>query len=215
LAEHAAYLRIETARAARRFPDILDRLTDGSVHMSAVSLLAPHLTDTNHVEVLASATHNSKREVEHLVARLRPQADVPAVIRKLPAGPSCMVEAPSGEPPGKRLLTVGPIVASSPRSPRPPVIAPLAPGRYKVQFTLSLDTHDKLRRVQDLMRHANPTGDVAAIFDRALTVLLDKLCKTKIRCYCAVASHPHGNQARGVDARRRTLLFLRSTWTLQ
>src|SRR3970282_1096318 len=42
--EHAAYLRIETARAARRFPLILDRLANGSLHLTAVSLLAPHLT---------------------------------------------------------------------------------------------------------------------------------------------------------------------------
>src|SRR5918996_2420565 len=38
LSEHAAYLRIEAARSARRFPVILDRLADGSVHLTAVSL---------------------------------------------------------------------------------------------------------------------------------------------------------------------------------
>jgi hypothetical protein len=57
---------------------------------------------------------------------------------------------------------------------------PLAPERYKVQFTVSRDTHDKLRRVQDLLRHSIPTGDPAAIFDRALTVLLADLEKTKL-----------------------------------
>jgi hypothetical protein len=51
LSEHAAYLRIEAARSARRFPAILDRLCDGSVHLTAVSLLGPHLTAANHLEV--------------------------------------------------------------------------------------------------------------------------------------------------------------------
>src|SRR5918995_2415968 len=84
LSEHAAYLRIEAARSTRRFPIILDRLSDGSLHLTAVSLLGPHLTVANHVELLDAATHKSKRDVEQLIARLRPQPDVPASIRKLP-----------------------------------------------------------------------------------------------------------------------------------
>src|SRR5574339_257772 len=62
--EHAAYLRIEAARAARRFPVILDRLADGSLHLTGVGLLSPHLTSENYVEVLSKARHKSKREVE-------------------------------------------------------------------------------------------------------------------------------------------------------
>src|SRR5688572_14075733 len=43
LSEHAAYGRIEAARAARRFPAILERIADGSMTLTTVSLLAPHL----------------------------------------------------------------------------------------------------------------------------------------------------------------------------
>ena len=95
LSEHAAYLRIEAARAARRFPVILERLANGSLHLTAVSLLAPHLTVANHLEVLEAAHHKSKRDVEELVARLRPQPDVTAVVRKLPAPkPAVISQAP-------------------------------------------------------------------------------------------------------------------------
>jgi hypothetical protein len=52
LSEWEAYNRIEVARAARRFPVILDMLTEGSVNLTAVRLLAPHLTPANHREVL-------------------------------------------------------------------------------------------------------------------------------------------------------------------
>src|SRR5262249_6059112 len=54
-------------------------------------------------------------------------------------------------------------------------LAPLSSEHYRVQFTISQATHDKLRRVQDLMRHTNPNGDPAVIFDRALTLLLAQL----------------------------------------
>src|SRR5687767_4102491 len=55
LSDAAAYKRIATARAVRRFPVVLDRLRSGSLHLSAVVTLDPHLTTDNHVELLAMA----------------------------------------------------------------------------------------------------------------------------------------------------------------
>jgi hypothetical protein len=49
-----------------------------------------------------------------------------------------------------------------------------------VQFTVSRATYDKLRRAQDLLRHSIPDGDPAAIFDRALTVLVADLEQVKL-----------------------------------
>ena len=39
------------------------------------------------------------------------------------------------------------------------VIKPLSPASYKVQLTVTKHTHDKLRRVQDSLRHVVPDGD--------------------------------------------------------
>ena len=50
LSEGSAYNRIETARAARRYPIVLEALERGDVTLTAVRLLAPHLTDANHGE---------------------------------------------------------------------------------------------------------------------------------------------------------------------
>jgi 5-methylcytosine-specific restriction endonuclease McrA len=44
---------------------------------------------------------------------------------------------------------------------------------------VSLETHEKLRRVQDLLRHRVPNGDPAEIFDRGLTLLLKDLERSK------------------------------------
>lgn len=63
---------------------LVDMLRDGRLHLSGIALLAPHLTATNRDEVLASATHCSKRRIEELVASLAPRPDVPPTIRKLP-----------------------------------------------------------------------------------------------------------------------------------
>ena len=84
LAEGAAYNRIEAARAACRFPAILTALEDGAVTLTTVRLVAPHLTIANHEDVLARARHKGKRDVEALVASIRPLPSVPSTIRKLP-----------------------------------------------------------------------------------------------------------------------------------
>ena len=83
LAEGAAYNRIEAARAARGYPLILELFEQGTITLTAVRLLAPHLTAENHVAVLTSATHKSKREIEELVCALKPKPDAPTVVRRL------------------------------------------------------------------------------------------------------------------------------------
>jgi len=64
--EAAACNRIKAAKAARKFPVILDLLTDGSVNLTTVRLLAPHLTAENHRTILAEATGKTKRQVAPL-----------------------------------------------------------------------------------------------------------------------------------------------------
>ena len=52
LCEQAAFKRIRAAHAARRFPEILEALEDGRLHLSAVVLLSPHLTEETGAELI-------------------------------------------------------------------------------------------------------------------------------------------------------------------
>ncbi len=85
LSEHAAYARIAAARAATRFPVVMDLLIEGAITLTTVTLLGRHLTAENHAALLESARHKSKADVEMLVATLHPQPDVPSSVRKVPA----------------------------------------------------------------------------------------------------------------------------------
>ena len=224
LSEHAAYGRIEAARAARKYPVVLELLADGSLTLTAVTLVAPHLTPAKHLDVLNEARDKSKREVEHLVARLRPLPAVAATMRKLP------VPRPVVNPSLPPVPVVDPAVNDeSPVRLSPParaaIVKPLAPERYKVQFTISAETHDKLRRAQDLLRHSIPNGDPAAIFDRALTMLLGDLEQAEI----AATARPRtarptaagsryvsgGCKARCLEARRRSVRVRRHSGALR
>ena len=84
LSEAQAYRRITAARLSRRFPALLTMLEDGRLHLCGIAVIAKHLTEANCEEVLARATHKSKRELEELVAELAPKPDVPPTIRKKP-----------------------------------------------------------------------------------------------------------------------------------
>ncbi len=184
LAEHATYNRIEAARAVRRFPVLLEYLAAGWVTLSALRLLVPHLTPENHREVLAQARYKSKREVEEVVARLRPQPPVPDVVRKLPTRTQDAQSTPRDHDAGELMLAVAPGATPAPAVlPAPPalraVVSPLAPERYKVQFTARAELHAKLREAQALLRHQIPDGDLEQVFDRALDALLASLRKQK------------------------------------
>ncbi|MPY89088.1 MAG: hypothetical protein GEU99_14315 [Luteitalea sp.] len=206
LSESATYKRITAARAAQRFPMILERLAAGDVTLTTIRLLAPHLTQANHVALLAEVRHCSTREVEQVVARLQPRPAVPSAVRKLP---TLAVSSSTAQPPRESAMPdqagVAPEPAAAddeaPPSCSPAVtdpaearhepgralppdrtratVTPLAPARYKVSFTIGAETYAKLREAQDLLRHVIPNGDVAALFDRGLTLLLLEAAKTK------------------------------------
>jgi hypothetical protein len=55
------------------------------------------------------------------------------------------------------------------------VVEPLAPSRYKVQFTASAQLKDKLERLQALLRSEVPDGDLGAVIERAVTENLERL----------------------------------------
>ncbi len=220
LSEDAACTRIVAARACRRFPPILELLASGSLTLTSVRLLARHLSVENHQSVLAKASDRSRHEIEALVAELAPRPDVPSTVRKLPCpktGPPLAPPPSAGPGPAMKQVMPDPevktsvasaagtsIVAGAPIAPSPsarpatprPIVQAWAPERYRVQFTIGPETQEKLRRVQALLRREIPDGDPGVIFDRALTVLLEKVEKAKL----GAAARPRPSQ----PIRRRT-----------
>jgi hypothetical protein len=90
----------------------------------------------------------------------------------------------------------------------PVVIAPLSPARYLVKLTVSQETHDKLQRARDLLRHTIPNGEPAAIIDRALTILIAQLEKTKH----AATDRPRSGSANRSAGRRVPAAVRRAVW---
>jgi hypothetical protein len=201
LSEDAAYNRIEAARAARRFPVILDMLDSGELSVTTARMLGRILTLENHAKVLAAASGQSKRAVEELVVQYAPRPDVPTSLRKVSertatsGTPSATTIAPERSAPALPAPTSRPEPAPAPS--RPASVTPLAPSRYELKVTVSQETRDKLRLAQDLLRHAIPSGDTAEILDRALTLLLADVARKKF----AATQRPRPSRAATTDSR--------------
>jgi hypothetical protein len=179
--EACAYQRINAARAARAYPLLLERVRSGELHLAGVKLLAPHLTPENHIELIERAKHRSKRAIEEMLADRAPKPDAPLLVRRVPVRPATPCLEATRTPGFALALTATPPAAPAPSAaaePRPEPIPrslhpePLGARRYKVQFTAGAETYAKLREAQALLRHRVPDGDLARIFDLALSALV-------------------------------------------
>lgn len=259
-------------RLSLRFPDVRDMLLAGSLTLTTINLLSPHLTLENYPTLLRAAAGKTKEEVRALVAPLAPKPDVHTVVRRLrpaaawePAGSRMFdltqlarvdalgadpeqgessavvtsVDEPhrlssaagdksagpvanargfsdgrtvssvagteplvshQGDPAVEPALAVSDITATSDCSPRsrtsqssspksfgpsrlsgPRVLlVPLSADRYLLRLTIGGETHTKLRYAQNLSRHSIPSGDLATILDRALTLYVRDLERVKL-----------------------------------
>jgi hypothetical protein len=213
LSEWEAWNRIEAGHLARRFPILLDMLEEGSIHITGIKLLGPHLTPANHCAVLAEARYKSKLAISEIVARLRPQPDVPTTITRvlefaaLPEAPTGPPSSPTSEGTSTPPRTPPPAGPAGP-PPRPTSLTPLSPERYKLQLTISGQTLEKLRRAKDMLGHAVPASDDDAILNRALTVLIDKLGRKKF----AQTDKPRPGRRRSLRARMPSAAVKRLVW---
>ena len=199
MSEDQAFKRIRAARAVRRFPLVGTAVAEGRVHLSGVVLLAPHLTEDNAAELVAEASGKSKAEIEILLARRAPRADVPERLEPVieqtmlvvpgPAGHGVVsgpaghgvVPGPAGHGvvPGPAGHGVVPGPAGHGVVPGPDrgaaKVSALSPERFALQVTIGGATRSKLLRAQALLRHQVPSADLSEVLDRALDALLEKV----------------------------------------
>jgi hypothetical protein len=153
-------------------------LAVGALTLTTVQLLARRLTAENADQLLSEAAGRSKLEVQELLARQFPKADVRDSIRRLPGvdavAPASPVESASAVGSAPLQSTMAPPSRDVPtqeknRSPAP---IPLAPDRYQITFTASAETCALLRQAKEQPSHAVPDGSTDQVVNRALKALL-------------------------------------------
>jgi hypothetical protein len=179
-----------------------DRITTAEM-LALIAEVDRRGTAENASELLTEASGKTRDQVELMVAARFPKSDVPASLTPLGApspapvheqsrndAPTCATApeprsqvaanaesslAPGRVAPEKSVPIEGSMV--------PPVaqhrMAPLSPGRFELRLTISQALHDKLKRAQQLLGHAVPSGDFAQVLERALDELIAKQEKRK------------------------------------
>jgi hypothetical protein len=193
--EDVAYKRVGVARMLRQFPMVFELLAEGRIHMSALMLVRPHLTEDNHREWLLAAAGKSKRQVEMLVARRCPRPDVAAQVRKLPeprpnaiqAITALAVTTDRGDPAlpnARQSCATSPSASALAPAAEPKTavqhgaaqstrIHPLSGSSYRVVFTASETLKKKIDRAAELLSHAVSPSDLPTLIERAIDLLIE------------------------------------------
>ena len=153
LSEDEAFRRIRAARFGRKFPELFEALADGRLHLTAVNLIGPHLSKATVDDWIAEATHQTRAEIQSLIAIRRPRPD----------GSDGMVE-----------------LAESVLEQVRDRVVPTAPQRHLFQCAIGDELRAMLEQARDLMSHQNPSGKYEAILIEALELLLPALLKQKL-----------------------------------
>jgi hypothetical protein len=203
--EDEAYRRINVARLARKAPIVFDWIAEGRLSLSVAALLQPYVLAPNLQQLIGAVAGKSVKAAREILVTFFPRPDVASSIRKLPPpqmpDPGTPLAVRFDEvPQGRASPTTSAVLSSRASAPRswlehspllnPAPVAspapssqsrtePLAPGRFKIQFTADTALKDKLELARDLLRHAVPSGDLAAIVDRALDLLVTEVKKRR------------------------------------
>ncbi|MBI3018718.1 MAG: HNH endonuclease [Deltaproteobacteria bacterium] len=156
--ESEAFLRIQAARLVHTSPEVINLLEDNKATLTTLKLIAPHLTSQNKEKIFKEVEHKTKRETEQLVATLFPSTEeVKDTIRKLPTQTA------------QNLTRSGTSTLVKKEA-----MKPLAPKRFKVEFSASEELTKKIQRAKEILRHKYPQGKLEDILDDALELLLEK-----------------------------------------
>jgi len=224
--ESVAYKRIGVARAVRKFPVVAEAISRGEIHLSAASLIAPHLSGKTVEGWLEAARHKKSREVRQLVADRFPRKAVRSSVRRV--GSAARLQGLEGmasthgavptstvDPDFRRPIaptssissgtststsaTANSIAISGASAHVSANTEALGAQRFSVRFTADEKVHDQLQELRSLLRHSVPDGDVGKILARAIGVLLKQVRNRKIG-ECDSPRSPHAAGSSEVDS---------------
>lgn len=205
MSEDVAFRRIRVARSARRHPGILLGITNGSLSLTTVVLLAPYLTSENASVLLKAAEHQRKSAVELLIAKQFPKRDMPTIVEPIicqklapePVATLCVsaISDTSASQDQFASPAVAPVQVPA-SSIAPTRMAPLAPERFGLQTTIDEGTHADLVRAQELLGHVSSCM-IPEVLRKALRLYVIHLEKLKL----AATEHPREARSLNRDPR--------------
>src|SRR5215813_4271881 len=150
LSEKATYYRIAAARALQNDSALAEQIRDGRLCITTLAMLSKVITQENAQTLVAEAEGKTKREVEHLVARLDPKPVPKDVVRE--------------------------VTVTSPRESRTEVLTEKELRRF---MTVDCEFEDLLKAARDALSHAKPGASELDILKEGLRRIIRDAEKRK------------------------------------
>jgi len=190
--QNSAYKRLTAARTAQKYPGVLVAVSDGHLNLTAVLMLAPHLTPSNADELVTAALDKTCFELQVVLAERFPRPDLPERLSAIaapepPPIPAAAldllaakrVEATFPEQPiHGHTHSAAPLAAERVEAQRPRM-TPLAEDSFGLQVTINRNTYELLQKARSLLSHQIPRGEMALVLERSLELAVAELEKRK------------------------------------
>jgi 5-methylcytosine-specific restriction endonuclease McrA len=198
--EGAAYRRITAMKALRRVPALAGALRDGSLCLTTLAQLDEVVTPENAAEILERSAFKSKREVEELVAALRPRIAPRDGVRRiaprpvsaatpLPLPPPPVAPPPLVAPPAEEVAAavrvsdevprIAPSPPATPAAETPSTIVPISAEKYSLRVTIDAELKKEIDDLKALLSHKVPSGELGAVLREAVRCAIEKHGKRK------------------------------------
>ena len=168
----AANKRIRAARAAEEFPAIYEKVAEGALRLTSLSILASYLRPETAEGLLTAASFKSDFEVKEILAEWYPRAPIATTIE--PVAEQRALDSEPAQEHEAELVAAQPLQGVA-----KPRVAPLAADLYKLQLTMTGAMYAKLRRAVELFGRRKPVPDEAEILELGLDLLVRSLEKQK------------------------------------
>lgn len=144
----------------------------------------------------------------------RDMAEQPVPATSLVTSSASEADSPwtTSSPPAIAIHAAGSVTSGPPAKtpePRPTptlparcaVVEPLSAARYRIQLNASPQLKEKLEQARDLLSHANPSGDLTMVIERALDMLIERTLKQRFAQTKRPRSHRDADRAGRADRR--------------
>ncbi len=184
-----AYYRMTAAGLIRKYPELVEPLRDGRLHLSSVTQLARVITPENRAEVPSRFFHLSKREAKEVVAELVPAAAPPlrtvvTQVRSAAQAPTSaalvLPDEPAPAHPGQtRHMGEAPEIVPPPPRQQRAQVDPLTAEKSRLHVTVSRRLLEKLSAAQDALSHSHPGASEETIIEVGLDLILQRHAKRR------------------------------------
>ena len=164
--------RVRAARAAAKYPEVLEMLVAGEINITTLSMISDLLGEDTHRELLDSIKHKSTRQVECLVATQRPVRAIRDTVRPICVKRRVEVAPPAG---GGAVGDQGNLSAKkrckSNKLSSSAETRVVLEQRLKLGFTVSPAFMAKYDKIKSLLSSRHPEG---ISFERLFDILMDE-----------------------------------------